>query len=243
MGADIYAVAGSRFYIGGALSPKNADFVAADFASVTFVEVDGWKTMGSYGDTAAEIVSSLINRGRDLKAKGTRNAGSMENVFSVVPGDAGQTALVAAEKSKNNFAFKIEHSDAAEPVTATVTISNASPGVVTMVGHGLPANTAIVLATTGALPTGLTAGTTYYIKTVLSADTFTLSATPGGTAINTSSAGSGTHTLTTEPTGTVEYFVGLVMAAPKAGGEANTEQTMSATISINSNIVSVAGLG
>ena len=80
---------------------------------------------------------------------------------------------------------------------ATVTISNASPGVITYTTHGLTAGAPLFLATTGALPTGLSVGTTYYVKTVLTADTFTVAATPTGSAINTSSAGSGTHTIQT----------------------------------------------
>lgn len=82
---------------------------------------------------------------------------------------------------------------------ATVTISNASPGVVTYTGHGLTAGAPVFLATTGALPTGLSTGVTYFVKTVLSADTFTVASTPTGSAINTSSAGSGTHTINTCP--------------------------------------------
>lgn len=78
--------------------------------------------------------------------------------------------------------------------TATVTISNASPGVVTWTANGLPLNESVILTTSGTLPTGLTANNTVYVKTILTADTFTVSLTPGGAAINTSSAGSGTHT-------------------------------------------------
>lgn len=78
--------------------------------------------------------------------------------------------------------------------SATVTISIASPGVITWTGHGAAANSAVQFTTTGALPTGLTAGTTYFVKTVLGADTFTVSATKGGTVINTSGTQSGTHT-------------------------------------------------
>lgn len=78
--------------------------------------------------------------------------------------------------------------------SATVTITIASPGVVTHTGHGLVPNAPYAITTSGALPTGLTAGTTYYVKTVLTADTFTLSASPGGTVINTSGSQSGTHT-------------------------------------------------
>lgn len=75
----------------------------------------------------------------------------------------------------------------------TVTISNASPGVVSWTAHGLSNGSSLKLSTTGALPTGLTVGTTYYVVGA-AADTFNLAATLGGTAINTSSAGSGVHT-------------------------------------------------
>ena len=78
--------------------------------------------------------------------------------------------------------------------TATVTISNASPGVITWTAHGLYVNCPIGFTTTGGLPSGLSVGSIYYVKTILSADTFTVSSQPGGSAINTSSAGSGTHT-------------------------------------------------
>ncbi len=79
--------------------------------------------------------------------------------------------------------------------SSTVTITNASPGVVTYSAHGAENGTPCVLTTTGALPTGLTAGTTYFIVTSAT-NTFELAATVGGASINTSSAGSGTHTAT-----------------------------------------------
>ena len=82
---------------------------------------------------------------------------------------------------------------------ATVTISQASPGVVTYTAHGLTAGAPLFFSTTGSLPTGLTAGTTYYVASVLGADTFTVASTPTGSAINTTGAGSGTHTIQTCP--------------------------------------------
>lgn len=109
---SLHPVAGCRIFIGGKLASKNADFVEADFAGETWVEIDGWSQMGSFGDTAQEITTSLINRGRDIRQKGTRNAGTMENVFAVIPGDAGQEALIAAEKTRDDYAFKIEYNDA-----------------------------------------------------------------------------------------------------------------------------------
>lgn len=82
------------------------------------------------------------------------------------------------------------------PVALT-SISNASPAVVTLNSHGLSIGDPIVFSTTGGLPTGLTVGTTYYVITAgFTANAFQVSATSGGTAINTSSAGSGTHSYT-----------------------------------------------
>jgi len=79
----------------------------------------------------------------------------------------------------------------------TVTISSASPGVLSLTAHGFAANDPFVLSNSGgALPVAFTAGTVYYVKTVLTADTFTASATPGGDAINTASTGTGTHSIT-----------------------------------------------
>ena len=85
--------------------------------------------------------------------------------------------------------------DASFGVTkSTFTVTIASPAVVTST-LALTNGTPVILTSTGypsALPTGLTAGTTYYVVNV-SGFTFNLAATPGGTAINTSGSQSGTH--------------------------------------------------
>lgn len=78
-----------------------------------------------------------------------------------------------------------------DPTVVTMTI--ASPGVITWTGHGLKAGREVVLSTDGALPTGFTEGVVYYVVSPAT-DTFQLSATSGGAAINTSGAQSGTHT-------------------------------------------------
>ncbi|MHB0784439.1 hypothetical protein [Bradyrhizobium sp. 5.13L] len=81
---------------------------------------------------------------------------------------------------------------------SAVTVTIASPAVFTKVGHGLPLNAPVSLETSGALPTGLLPDTQYYIKTTPTADTFTLSATPGGAVINTTGSQSGTHKMGTD---------------------------------------------
>jgi len=88
----------------------------------------------------------------------------------------------------------------APAVSATVTITIASPAVVTYTAHGFTANRPVQFSTTGTLPTGIVAGTTYYVIAAgLTANTFEISATVGGTAINTSGSQSGTHTCTAVP--------------------------------------------
>ena len=83
-----------------------------------------------------------------------------------------------------------------ETRNATCTMTIASPAVVSKTGHGYAAGDKIMFRTTGALPTGVTAGQVYYVIAAgLTADAFEFSATDGGSAINTSGTQSGTHTL------------------------------------------------
>ena len=79
---------------------------------------------------------------------------------------------------------------------ANCTISNGSPGVVTY-ANTFAANDPVVFAAGGGtLPAEIVAGTVYYVHaTGLSGSSFSVSATPGGTRINTS-GGSGTVKIT-----------------------------------------------
>lgn len=109
--ADLYPVAGAKIYIGGVKATSDVDFVVSDFSAESWTEIDGWEQVGAYGDNAQVITTALINRGRDVKQKGTKNAGQMQNVFSFVVGDAGQAALKTAAGDTNNHAFKIVYDD------------------------------------------------------------------------------------------------------------------------------------
>jgi hypothetical protein len=98
--------------------------------------------MGSAGDTAQVITTSLINRGRDVKQKGTKNAGNMQNVFAIVPNDPGQIALIAAAQSNSNYAFKIELNDKPPTGTAPTPSTRLFVGLVTSASEaGGSANT------------------------------------------------------------------------------------------------------
>ena len=115
----------------------------------------------------------------------------------------------------------------------TVTISNASPAVVTLTNHGLRDGTGVAFSTTGALPTGITAGTTYYAKSTASNtlnlyDTAEHAVAGGSTGrVNTSSAGSGTHTVKGA------YFLGLTSGELSRYGSSGSERIYDGLVAWN----------
>jgi len=79
------------------------------------------------------------------------------------------------------------------------TVTIASPGVFTRKEHGLVAGDRVIFSTSGALPTGLSANTWYWVISAgLTEDEFEVSATKTGSAINTSGTQSGTHWFATD---------------------------------------------
>lgn len=84
-------------------------------------------------------------------------------------------------------------------LSATATMTIATPCVVTQTGHGMPVGGCVKVqfTTTGALPTGVSASTTYY-ATIVDANTYKLSTSfanaQAGTFVATSGSQSGTHT-------------------------------------------------
>lgn len=94
-------------------------------------------------------------------------------------------------------------------ITSRTFTADASTDVCTASGSISSSNflgTAVTFSSTGTLPAGLTAGTTYYLI-YLTATTFkvatTLANANAGIAINITDAGTGTHTMTQVPLGTV----------------------------------------
>ena len=104
-------------------------------------------------------------------------------------------AIKKDSDSSGDFIYSLSHDS-----DATVTMTLASPCVVTMTGHGLVAGSPFKFSTTGALPTGVAAGTQYYvIATGLATDTFQFSTSIGGAAVNSSVSQSGVHTCLPGP--------------------------------------------
>jgi len=105
--------------------------------------------------------------------------------------------------SQSNFGEDLIYGPRAGPIyywdasigiaSSVFSVTIASPGVLSTTLN-LANGTPLVLNTTGALPTGLLVGTVYYVVGV-SGTQFSLAATYGGAAINTTGTQSGTHSI------------------------------------------------
>lgn len=120
--------------------------------------------------------------------------GSRTLAYAWVWSFAGGTApvLSTAGCSRDKLSYEVEYYN-----TSTITITLATPGVVTWTGHGLRSGDRLQITTTGALPTGLSASTTYWVV-YIDANTFSLASSlanaAAGTKIGTSGSQSGVHT-------------------------------------------------
>lgn len=240
MSNNIFALAGAKFYLGttAAIDFTSGATALAAFEADTYVEVTPMETIGDFGDTATDVKFLGIGDKRARHLKGSQDAGVQTLTAGFDATDLGQIAMKAAFNSPQDFNAKVVFNDAPVGRSATFTVTIAAPGVFTSTAHGLVVGDAVQLSTTGALPTGLAAATTYYVKTAPSADTFTLAATPTGAAITTTGTQSGTHTFTTVPSGTTAYYRGKVMAFKRVNGTGpDNVVKLECNFGINSDII------
>ena len=235
---QVFPIAGSKLYIGNRVTGKGT-VTAADFASTVWTEIGGWASAGTIGDTQEVGEQSLINENRVRKFKTVKNAGTMENQFIPIALDAGQTLFREAIEDCQPWSFRIVWGGDCAP-ESVVSISVAAPGVVTWANHGLLAGQPVIFTTTGALPTGLTAGTVYYVIAAgLTADAFSVAATPGGAGVGTTLAGSGVHTATAPPAGYTDLFYGMALPGARSGGDATAAHLRTWSIGIDSNVLEI----
>ncbi len=124
------------------------------------------------------------------------SSGTRTLAYAWIWGWAGGTAgvLTTVAGSRDFLAYSVDYYS-----QSVVTLTIATPCVITQTAHGFITGQTGQLTTTGALPTGLTASTKYYVH-VIDANTFHLSTSLinsiGAAYINTSGSQSGTHTFT-----------------------------------------------
>lgn len=107
-------------------------------------------------------------------------------------GDVPSGFATALTMGGTKYTFDGYTQDFASNQTVTITIATATFAVSSTAG--IAAGTPVKFGSSGALPTGLVAGTKYYARDV-TATTFKVSATSGGAAITLSGSQSGTQTV------------------------------------------------
>lgn len=195
------AIAWSEFFGTGVFQPNNANlsalaglagaadnlayFTGANALSLTSLTAFA-RTLLACGNAAAVVAALNLNNAS--VPTGTTiwfNQSSAPAGYLIEDG-----ASYLASAQPNLFAVLVK--------SGAATISIASPGVVTS-PFTVKQYDPVKFTTTGALPTGITAGTTYYALS--SGTSFQISTAPGGAAIVTSGTQSGTHTAINAPHG------------------------------------------
>jgi hypothetical protein len=143
MAGDITTASGTTFFIGPSVA-ASIDTVS-EFAGLTYVEVGLIESYGEYGDDASDVTFSAVGDARVRHSKGARDAGTMALVVGHDPFDAGQLALIAAEETNNNFAFKIVLPDG--PTTSSTDTVNYFRGLVKSKKLNVGANNNVIKRT------------------------------------------------------------------------------------------------
>ena len=112
----VNTAAGTRLSIGPRLSAKLPALDSAAItllAGLTYIEVGELENIGDYGDEVGDVTFSALADSRTRHLKGLADAGSVELGIGFDAGDAGQLALVAAQKDRSQFDYpvKVEYVD------------------------------------------------------------------------------------------------------------------------------------
>lgn len=105
----VYSSAGIKISIGPVVDESVVDI--GDFNVLSYTEIGEVESIGEFGDASNPITFTALADSRTTKVKGSRNAGGFTVTMGRDTGDAGQVALRAAEKTKFDYAIKVEYSD------------------------------------------------------------------------------------------------------------------------------------
>jgi hypothetical protein len=153
----------------------------------------GFGTISAYYNLGG-ILSPTAFKGQTVQSiySVEDNVGSTWPVGLQLQGDVPASFATALTMGGTKYTFDGYGQDYASNQTVTITVSTATFTVSSTTG--IMAGTPVKFSSSGALPTGLVAGTKYYARDV-TATTFKVSATSGGAAITLSGSQSGTQTV------------------------------------------------
>lgn len=160
---------------------------------------DGASNMGATGKRGFAAFGSNVGGSENPRASAQASAASLVDVLATIrpnPADRVPCQVYLFYMGANPTAIQVRAKLTRLVVTGEAfTVTIASPGVVTATAHGFSIGDEVFLTTTGALPTGYATETPFFVKTVPTGNTLTLSATAAGASINTSGTQSGTHKI------------------------------------------------
>lgn len=136
------------------------------------------------GFTPNSFRISATKRGTPITTSGTQSG-----VHTYLVDGLARTTL---RENYNYIDMTVWPNQPYETSTTSVTVSVASPAVVTWNNHGLSANDVVRFETNGDLPSGLTLGHYFVLSTGLTLNEFRISETVGGPAVAVTGAGTGT---------------------------------------------------
>ena len=206
LGGNITAGTLNREYQVTVLTVNTYTFTAVATAN-------GTDTLGSPGGGAAVVAAYQANTGLAVQSPPTGWGAGPWGLGAWGGGDPNDAPLQRQRQlqvwTQRNFGESLVFGPSSGAMyywnasaglgTSSFTVTIASPAVLTFATGPLLLNgTAVMLETTGALPTGLLTYVVYYVTnstTSLGVTTCNLSATYGGAAINTTGTQSGAHIL------------------------------------------------
>lgn len=190
-------------------NPFSATYlVATGTPTSTFagnISVNSTATVSTIGNLAGTLDATAF-----LTSSTTADIGAQINAaYAALPSTGGTITV-----PNGTFSFTTPVSFG-KTLVGNAAITIASPAVITM-SNNFSVGGVVIFSTTGALPTGLNAGTNYYVISAgLSSSQFEVSTSAGGSAVNTSGTQSGTQSVTQS------FPNKIVRVVCAAGGEAN----------------------
>ena len=118
--------------------------------------------------------------------------------------------------SIKGFMAQMIPTEAGELVKGTFTVDAGTDVITTSANHYKTIGQRIRFESTGTLPAGMLADTDYYVLTTPAANTMTVSATSGGSTLNITDAGTGTHSWKTMGDADAKGYITLGDPADRA---------------------------
>lgn len=196
-------------------SPTGWSITAGDSAGDFAISSGGVITLTSQGQTDYNAGVNLKSATLTLQASNGSGSGTNNNTINAyadgsINAGAGYIqhsdfftsyARQSGQTYSTRPPWQVAGVDYAAGIVSNATITIASPAVITETSHGHSAGDKVSVFTTGALPTGITAQTVEYfvLAAGLTTNTYEISTTNGGSAVNTSGTQSGVHTVLKDP--------------------------------------------